>query len=139
MKRFILFLLFAAALATVATAQTANTTAADTTQPQMGPKRPATQRAVRQLKAMEKQLQLSQDQVLQLQVILIHRNVVIDSLRNNSSGDRRSDNRARRSIMQDTDAKIDAMLTEPQRTLYQQWKEQQREKMRENRRNNQPD
>lgn len=89
----------------------------------------ATKRAVRQLRMMEKRLRLNEDQVLQLQVILINRDVAMDSIQHNPSGDRRTDNRARRSIQQDADQKVNAILTDDQKTLYQQWKEEQREKM----------
>jgi hypothetical protein len=104
----------------------AQTQTRDTTRP--ASKRPATERAVHQLKTLEKRLQLSQDQVLQLQVILIHKDIAMDSIRNNTSGDRRTDNRSRHSVQQDADTKINAMLTQQQRTLYQQWKQEQHEK-----------
>ena len=91
----------------------------------------ATKRAVRQLRMMEKQLHLNEDQVLQLQVILINRDVAMDSVAHNPSGDRRTDNRTRRSIQQDADQKINALLNDDQKPLYQQWKEKQKERMQE--------
>jgi hypothetical protein len=97
------------------------------------PKDSATKRAVVQLKNLEKQLHLNEDQVLQLQVILINRDVAMDSIQHNPSGDRRTDNHARRSIQQDADQKINALLTDDQKTLYQQWKEKQKERMQERR------
>ena len=92
-----------------------------------------TRQAAHQLNNLEKQLHLSQDQVLQLQVILINRDVAMDSLRNNTSGDRHTESRIRRGIMQSADRQIDALLTDDQKTLYQQWKQQQREKAMERR------
>lgn len=89
----------------------------------------ATKRAVRQLRNMEKQLHLDQDQVLQLQVILVNRDVAMDSIRHNPSGDFRTGNHARRSIQQDADQKINAILTDDQKPLYRQWKEKQKERM----------
>ena len=92
------------------------------------PKPSPTQQAAHQLKTLEKKLRLTQDQVLQLQVILINRDVAIDSLRHNSSGDRRTENHGRRSIQQRADQQIDALLTDDQKTLYEQWKQEQRQK-----------
>ena len=91
------------------------------------------QRAARQLKMMEKQLHLTQDQVLQMQVILINETVAMDSLRNSSTGDRRTNGRARRGILQTADQKINALLTDDQKPLYAQWKQQQRQRMMERR------
>ena len=118
MKRFALLVLFALSLHTLLRAQT--------------PKDSATVRAVRQLRMLEKQLHLNEDQVLQLQVILINRDIAMDSIQHNPS-----DGRARRSIQQDADQKINAILTDDQKTLYQQWKQQQKERMQQRRRQNQ--
>jgi protein CpxP len=93
------------------------------------PKKPnPTKQAVRQLKTLQQQLNLTEDQVTQMQVILIQRDVALDSLRNNPSADRRSNGRARRGINQDADQKINALLTADQKPLYQQWKQNEREK-----------
>jgi periplasmic protein CpxP/Spy len=127
MKRFAL-LLFLAVLTAATYAQTNDTT--------LKPKPTPSQRAARQLKVMEKNLHLSEDQVLQMQVILINRDVAMDSLQNNPSADRRSNARARRDIQQDADQKIKALLTDEQKPLYEQWKEQMKEKAKERRQNN---
>ena len=119
MTRFVLFVLFTLSLHTLVNAQP--------------PKDSATQRAVRQLRMMEKQLHLNEDQVLQLQVILINRDVAMDSIQHNPSGDKRTDGHAKRSIQQDADQKINAILTDDQKTLYQQFKEKQKERMQERR------
>ncbi len=126
MKQFILFTLFTVGLSMLVNAQTPDTT-------QRAPKFSPAQRAARQLKMMEKQLHLTEDQVLQMQVILINETVAMDSLRNNPSGDRRSTGRTRRGILQEADSKIAALLTDEQKPLYQQWKEQQRQRMMERR------
>ena len=94
----------------------------DSTLQQARPKLSPPEKAARQLKNLEKNLHLTQDQVLQLQVILINRDVALDSARNNPSGNRRSGSATRQGIMQHADQQIDAMLTDDQRTLYQQWK-----------------
>lgn len=104
-----------------------------TTQAPPKPKPDPTKQAARQLKNLEQQLHLTQDQVLQLQVILINRNVSIDSLRNNPSADPRTQTRARRQINQMAELQINALLTDEQKTRYQQWKQQQRDRAMERR------
>jgi protein CpxP len=128
MKRFALFALLTLCLQSLLNAQTPDpySPVPSKNQPRQDS---ATKRAVRQLRMLEKQLRLNEDQVLQLQVILINRDVAMDSVQHNPSGDHRTDNRARRSIQQDADQKINAILTDDQKTLYQQWKAEQREKM----------
>jgi protein CpxP len=125
MKRslgFIVLCISLVGLNVVAHAQTPDTTG---TQPKKV--NPAKQ-AVRQLKMLQQQLNLTDDQVTQMQVILIHRDIALDSIRNNPSGDRKSDGRARRGINQDADGKINSLLTADQKPLYEQWKQEQREK-----------
>lgn len=97
---------------------------ADSTLQQAQPKLSPAEKAARQLKNLEKKLHLTQDQVLQLQVILINRDAAMDSARKNPSGNRRTDAVNRRGITQRADQQIDSMLTDDQKTLYQQWKQQ---------------
>ena len=134
MKRTLLLILLVAGFHTLVQAQTPDTTL------QPGLKKPdPVKRAGRQLRMLENQLHLTQDQVLQVQVILITETVSLDSIRNNPSGNPRSDNRARRGILQDADRQITALLTDQQKPLYEQWKAQQRQKMMQRRQNNNPD
>ena len=136
MKRVPLFIFFAIGINTILNAQTTDSTSTDPgSGTQMAGAKMLTpaQRAARQLKMMEKQLHLTQDQVLQMQVILINETVAMDSLRNNSTGDRRSNGRARRGILQTADQKINAVLTDDQKPLYVQWKQQQRQRLMERR------
>jgi hypothetical protein len=134
MKRPLLLILLVTGLHTLALAQTPDTTL------QPGHKKPdPAKRAARQLRMLENQLHLSQDQVLQVQVILITETVSLDSIRNNPSGNPRSDNRARRGVLQDADRQITALLTDEQKPLYQQWKAQQKQKMMQRRQNNNQD
>jgi hypothetical protein len=134
MKRTLLLILLVAGFHTLVPAQTPDTTL------QPGLKKPdPVKRASRQLRMLENQLHLTQDQVLQVQVILITETVSLDSIRNNPSGNPRSDNRARRGILQDADRQITALLTDQQKPLYEQWKAQQRQKMMQRRQNNNPD
>ena len=147
MTRFALLLLFALSLSTLINAQTPDPYTP--TQTTRGPKDSATKRAVRQLKMLEKQLHLNEDQVLQLQVILINRDIAMDSLARRhpvgpsapsdsgrASDFRRTDGKTRRSIQQDADQKINALLTDDQKPLYQQWKQQQKQRLQQRRQAN---
>jgi hypothetical protein len=134
MKRSLLLILLVAGLHTLAHAQSP-----DTTRQQGAFKTDPAKRAARLLRMLENQLHLTQDQVLQVQVILINQTVTMDSLRNNPSGDQRTDNRARRGVLQNTDRQIMPLLTDDQKQLYQQWKAQQKKKMMQRRQNNNPD
>ena len=135
MKRLVFFVLFTVSLYTLANAQTPDPYTHAQSQT---PKDSATKRAVRQLRMMEKQLHLNEDQVLQLQVILINRDVAMDSVQHNPSGDRRTDGHAKRSIQQDADQKINAILTDDQKTLYEQWKASRRHQRLPQNQNEQP-
>lgn len=139
MKQIVLFALLTLSLHAIVNAQTSDPY---TPINQPHSKDSATKRAVRQLKTLEKRLHLNEDQVLQLQVILINRDVAMDSVARRqpvgpatppgsgrASDFHRTDSRARRSIQQDADQKINAILTDDQKTLYQQWKQEQKEKM----------
>jgi len=139
MKQIVLFALLTLSLHAIVNAQTPDPY---TPINQPHSKDSATKRAVRQLKTLEKRLHLNEDQVLQLQVILINRDVAMDSVARRqpvgpaappgsgrASDFRRTDNRARRSIQQDADQMVNAILTDDQKTLYQQWKQEQKEKM----------
>jgi hypothetical protein len=129
MKRSLLLILLFTGLHTLH-AQTPDTTL------QPGLKKPdPAKRAARQLRMLENQLHLTQDQVLQIQVILITETVALDSIRNNQSGPR-SDNRARREVLKDADSQIMPLLTDQQKQLYQQWKAQQKQRMMQRRQNN---
>ena len=119
MTRFALCLLFALSLSTLVKAQTPDPYTP--TQKARGPKDSATKRAAHQLKILEKQLHLNEDQVLQLQIILINRDIAMDSVAR-----RHPDGQTRRSIQQDADQKINALLTDDQKTLYAQWKQNRR-------------
>ncbi len=136
MKRSLLLILLIAGLHTLVHAQTP-----DTTLHQGTLKPDPAKRAARQLRMLENQLHLTQDQVLQIQVILITETVALDSIRNNPSGPH-PDNRARRGVLQYADSQIMPLLTDQQKQLYQQWKAQQRQKMLQRRQNttaNNPD
>jgi hypothetical protein len=93
-----------------------------------------TERAARLLNILQKKLSLNQDQVIKLRLILISREAALDSLRPRPAGDKQADNQARRTINQDADGKIYALLTTDQQVLYSKWKQdlQLRRKMNRN-------
>ena len=62
--------------------------------------------------------------------VAINRDIAMDSIA-------RTDGHARRSIQRDADQKINAILTEDQKALYQQWKQQQKLRMQQRREQNQ--
>lgn len=96
------------------------------------PKVSAAVRAARQLTSFTKKLLLTEDQVILLRPILLNQAAVLDSLQNHPSGDRHSAMIFRRSVIQDTEEKINGLLTDQQRQLYEEWKEEQREQALEN-------
>ncbi|MBS1605139.1 MAG: hypothetical protein JST42_20920, partial [Bacteroidetes bacterium] len=104
-------------------------TATDTTKTKTPPS-PA-MKAAHRLTTLTKQLHLNENQVENIRAILADATVSLDSLRNHPSGQRRRDAQARRSLTQDTDAKISALLTDDQRLKYQQMKEEQQQKRKE--------
>ena len=135
MKRSLGFILFFVGLNLITHGQTPDTS-------RQQPQKPSpTKQAAHQLKMLQQQLNLTDDQVVQLQVILINRDVALDSIRQSNpsaggSGDRRSNGRARRDINRNADQQILSLLTTEQKPLYQQWKEEQKEKLMEKRKGN---
>jgi hypothetical protein len=126
MKKILFLLALAAAAAFPAHAQTTDSTT-DPGFTEAAPKKivPPTERAARQLTALQKRLNLSQDQVIKLRPILLRLNVALDSLRSNPSGDKKSDNQSRRAITQDADVKTYALLNTDQQVAYTKWKQDQ--------------
>ena len=96
------------------------------------PKVSAAVRSARQLTAFTKKLLLTEEQVILLRPILLDQAALLDSIQNHSSGDKHSAMVFRRSVIQDTEEKINNLLTEQQRQLYEEWKEEQRENALEN-------
>ncbi|HEV3410921.1 MAG TPA: hypothetical protein VG101_00525 [Puia sp.] len=94
------------------------------------------ERAARQLNTLQKNLNLNQDQVIKLRMVLLRLNIALDSLRTNPSGDKKSDNQARRAITQDADGKIYAVLTIDQQLAYAKWKQEQQLRRQLNRQAN---
>ena len=134
MKQSLLLLALLIGIAFSIHAQTADTTTDPgyLTTPTRQPASP-TIRAARQLTVFQKKLNLNQDQVIKLRMILLDLNVALDSLRTNSSSDKKANNQARRAITQDADGKIYALLTTDQQVAYAQWKQEQQLKRQTNR------
>jgi hypothetical protein len=137
MKHSLLLLTFAIGLHGLIHAQSTDSTASQDPgyQNAQSPKKSSAQRAARQLNMLQQKLNLNQNQVIQLRMILLNEDIALDSLRTNRSGDRKSDAYSRRTIVQGADQKIDAILTADQKPLYTQWKQEQRQKAMERRKN----
>jgi hypothetical protein len=102
-------------------------------QPNSPQKQPAppTKRAANEVRVLQEKLNLTQDQVLKCNVLILNRSILVDSLKANPSGNRRSDRQSLKAALQDTDQQINAQLTDDQKKLYQQWKEEKKERRRE--------
>jgi hypothetical protein len=137
MKSFLLLLTFGIGLHGLVHAQSTDSSLYDspvrqgTTAP---PKKSPPQRAAQQLNVLATQLNLNQGQVIQLRMILLNKVISLDSINNNPSGDPKADGQARKSINQDADGRIYALLNTDQQLLYAQWKVQQKQKAEERKR-----
>ena len=89
-------------------------------------------RSARQLMNFTKKLMLTEDQVILLRPILLDQAAILDSLQNHPSGDKHNAMVFRRSVMESTEEKINNLLTDQQKQLYEEWKEEQRESALEN-------
>ena len=129
MKHLLLILTLGLGLHSFVRAQSTDSTSQDPAYQSAKPKKQSsTQRSAHQLNMLQQKLNLDQNQVIQLRMILLNEDIALDSARNNPSGDRKADNYSRRTILQDADQKINALLTADQRPLYAQWKEEQKQK-----------
>jgi hypothetical protein len=135
MKKFLLLLTLLVGIQSWIYAQSIVDSTTDPAYSTAAPKKvlSPTLRAARQLNTLQQKLNLSQDQVIQLRMILLHLNVSLDSLRSSTSGDNKADNKVRRMITQEADGKIYALLNTDQQLQYAQWKKEQKEKAMEKR------
>jgi hypothetical protein len=136
MKRSILFLAYSSIVfsARTQTATTSNQVAQNTQvaqQPKTPP--PPTQRAVHQLEALQEKIDLTQEQAITLNSVLLDENIALDSLNMHPSGDQKADGQARREIYHNADVRIYSYLTEAQQLQYVLWKQEQRIKNLEKR------
>ena len=80
-------------------------------------------------------LSLSDDQKAQIKPIIAERQQKMEALRSDSSLRRGQKGRKMKSIMEDSDKKIDAILTPEQQKQYAELKQQMKEQMKERRQN----
>ena len=131
MKRSILFLAYAFILAITSRAQSGAANAPQTP-PHQPP--PATQRAIHELEDLQERLvDLSQEQVITLNSILLDKDIALDSLRDHPSGDQKTDNQCRHNIVHEADVSIYSALNDGQQVQYVLWKQEKRIKNLEKR------
>jgi hypothetical protein len=92
-----------------------------------------TLRAVHQLEALQERIDLTQDQAIILNSILLDENVALDSLSLHPTGDQKVDGQIRRDIYHNADVRIYSYLTDAQQLQYVLWKQEQRIKNMEKR------
>lgn len=92
-----------------------------------------TLRAVHQLEALQERIDLTQDQAIILNSILLDENVALDSLSLHLTGDQKVDGQTRRDIYHNADVRIYSYLTDAQQLQYVLWKQEQRIKNMEKR------
>lgn len=83
-------------------------------------------------KAMQSQLKLSDDQTAKITAIYQAQATKMDSVRTASNGDRSAMMQAMRPMMQDTRAKVNAVLTSDQQTAWKKYEDEQRAQRQQN-------
>lgn len=126
MKRFIIILTIITGMNGVILAQSTDTTQQQPSRANLMQKGSPTKRAIHQIKVLQEKLNLNEDQVDQVHMVLMNQAISLDSLKANPSGNVKADRKSRKEIVQDADQKINALLTDDQRKLYQQWKDDQK-------------
>lgn len=91
----------------------------------------------RQLQMLTKRLKLTSDQQNQILPILTNRNQQIESLRSDSSLSPKDRHAKMRSIREDSDTQIKAVLNDSQKQAYDQMQQRMRERQQERREQNQ--
>lgn len=86
-----------------------------------------------QAKQLKEQLKLTDDQTTKVTAILQTQAKSRDSIFNAANGDRQAMMQAMRPLMESTNTKIQAVLTDEQKAAYKKWMEERRERMRQNR------
>lgn len=85
-----------------------------------------------QAKQLKEQLKLTDDQTAKITTILQTQAKSRDSIFNAANGDRQAMMQAMRPLMESTNTKIQAVLTDEQKAAYKKWMEERRERMRQN-------
>jgi hypothetical protein len=105
---------------------TALTSHAQTSADSPHPSRPV-QQAVHQLEMLEQRVSdLTQDQVISLNSILLEETITLDSLHEHPTGDPKMDGQLRHNVMHDADVHIYSLLNDNQQVQYVIWKQEQR-------------
>src|SRR5579871_1207944 len=99
---------------------------AKTQSTQSAPRSTAPQRAIHQLEALQERVNLSEDQAITLNTVLLEENMSLDSLNEHPSGDEKHDTQARRDIYHNADVRIYSCLNDNQQVQYVLWKQEQR-------------
>jgi hypothetical protein len=121
MKRAVQLLTCALVSALTTHAQTAAPAVNPPAQPQ------PVKQAIHQLEAMQERLiDLSQEQVISINSILLDENILLDSLHEHPTGDPKADGQLRHNILHDADVHIYSLLNENQQVQYVLWKQEQR-------------
>ena len=94
---------------------------------------PATKDPQRQIARLSRLLDLSPQQAATLAPVLEQRQRQLAQLRGDSSLDKRVRRDRLRSVQRDSDAQIEAVLTDGQKQKYAQWKQDMRTRMRQRR------
>ncbi len=103
----------------------------DSPQQDAQPAQSGNEASARMIDVLAQKLALSDDQKNQIEPILSDRRAKLGALRQDTSTRRFKKMREAKKIMQDSDKKINAILTPDQQKEYAQLEEQMREKMRE--------
>ena len=117
MKKFILLFSFIAGLSLAANAQTA--------------KKSPEQRAAHITKALQKRLNLSQQQAVQINQALLTQATRIDSLKSNPSADKKSNQLAAKSIRLAAQTQVVAVLNDEQKQKFAAWEKAMKQKHKE--------
>ncbi|HEU5400989.1 MAG TPA: hypothetical protein VFU86_06505 [Terriglobales bacterium] len=134
MKKLLLTVIVNGALAMGLAAASIPATAQDQeTQPSTGRQMPSADDVVQRL---GEKLNLSDDQKAQIKPIIADRQQKMQALRSDTSLRRGQKGRQMKSIMEDSDKKINAILTADQQKQYAELKQQMKERRQARRRNN---
>ncbi|MDF2430722.1 MAG: hypothetical protein JWP44_353 [Mucilaginibacter sp.] len=124
MKKLILVISFITGLGVIANAQ-ALSNAAQQKSPE--------QRAAHITKAIQKQLNLSQDQAQQVNAAFLTQATRMDSLRSNPSGDKKANQLATHSILIGTEKQVLTILNDTQKQQFMTWVKMRKQKRVEKR------
>lgn len=91
------------------------------------------QKAQHMTQVLQKKLDLTADQSVKVNAILLTKAVQMDSLKQNRSTDRKANRQARRAVLTNLDGQLKAVLTADQQTKYAELKAQMKDRMKHKR------